>query len=149
LGLFLFLFLHKKAQNGEATQKPKRHRAFLKQQKELRNGRIELVIFLSLLTIFYSVGLVKGVKEISDCTYDLKHENFVRYSGELDVIYELSLGKGSHRTNYKIVFEDKGKKVVIYLDPTKYGLTEGSYDDISLIYSGRSQILLDILKDNG
>lgn len=143
LALFLLVFLHKKLQSREKPSKIKTQRKQLDYQKTLKRNRIELAVIVSVLLIIYCCAVYSCVMDIADCRFDIKHENYITYSGYFDVTTELSVGKGSHRTNYKIVFKNQGQDVVLYVDAEQYGLTEGKYSDRNLVYSGRSQKLLE------
>ena len=142
--LFLLRFLNKKASDSNKIAKFKTQKKVLIHQKKLRAERVRTVVMYSLISICFLIGISVGIKNITDCLYDAQHNNYITYSGNIEVTTELGLGWKSHRTKYKIIFDHEDGKVSLNFDPDQYDLTKGTHHNITVVYSGRSQILLEI-----
>lgn len=146
IGLALIFVLHGREHNIAHSHRPKRKRKLQLYQKEIKKSRIELAIFVSLIITAYIVGVFVCTKSIIDSSYDIKNDNYIYYKGEFDVVSVWSPVRKNHRKELFVVFYNQGNKISLYLEPEQYDSIEDH--DATIVYSGASEILLDILPKN-
>lgn len=103
-----------------------------------------------MLTLLAALGCLSVsicAEVYTDCTYDIEHSNYITYSGdvEVEVQYQPRLGKGYRRVGV-MTFYEEGNEVTLEFNLSMFDLPEGTYEDMTVVYSGRSRYLLSISK---
>lgn len=123
---------------SNAKVKTKRKASLIKKQAKLE--RLELITTATLFVVIFSTALFSHIKSLVDCSNDMKYESYVTYNGAVEVKSYYSIAKGGGTKKYMIFLSDIN--VEIQCNSKKNDLCEGNYDDMTVVYSERSKILL-------
>ena len=145
-GAFMVIYLNKKYVTPKKT-KFKTQRKALEYRKEVRKARIYNIILLTLVAALGCLSVSICAEVYTDCTYDIEHSNYITYSGdvEVEVQYQPRLGKGFRRVGV-MTFYEEGNEVTLEFSLSMFDLPEGTYEDMTVVYSERSGYLLSISK---
>lgn len=113
-------------------------------KKEKINWYVALVV----MCLVFVGATVSQAISVSDCLYDINHEAFVVHDSGFSVETESQWQwHGPTTTEYYVTFHDGEKDVEIRIsegEAEAYGLPEGEYTDMILVYGERSELLVDV-----
>lgn len=139
LTVFLVWWVKSTKKEEELTDSPK-------ERRHNKRENIEIGVISAFIFLFILGGSVQTVCELSDCLYDKNHNAYVVVDGDFTVEKE-EYGFGRARDEvYTLIYQQDGEKVEVDL-VTKYcDIAEGVYTDKILVFSSRSQVLLDVVE---
>lgn len=117
-----------------------------KSQKQMRREFISGTVAESLFVCVLIVGIVSMSMSLSAFSYEIENHAFEVYSGEVTVEHESSLvGRGVTHTYYLSFYkeEEKISIAVPYRDLAAHDLDIGDKATCALVYSERTQTLLE------
>lgn len=144
-GTFMVIYLGKKWGTPKKTKFKTRKKA-LEYRKEVRKERMDNIIVLALFVVISYLLVSWSVEVYTDCTYDIEHSNYITYNGDVEVTTECVNMMKSYRRKGVMTFYVEGHEVVLGFDLARFDLPEGTYEDMTVVYSGRSRYLLSIRK---
>ena len=94
-------------------------------------------------------GIVAQAINIYQINYDIDNEAYLSYEGEIFVHAKRDFSKRRLVYDYYISFTHKEKYVSLCIDEElmeKYGFYTGEFTSFRIVYSEKSELLLDIYK---
>lgn len=137
----LFLWWYKSFVN----KKEKNKKQIKKRKKELRGWCI-CVLLVSALMIW---GIVAQAISIYQINYDIDNEAYLSYEGEIFVHVKRDFSKRIRVYDYYISFTNQEKYISLCIDEDimeEYGFYTGDFTGFRIVYSEKSELLLDIYK---
>lgn len=101
------------------------------------------IVFLSFAAIGFAHSTIKSIINI---TYDINNSAYVIVTEEFTVTETDWYGRWNS-TTYTIEYERDGEKIEINPNLKYWDLSSGKYTNTVLVYSLKSEIVLDVLRD--